>query len=386
MSAIIEARGLTKVYGEVHALDGLDLVAESGRVTALLGPNGAGKTTFISAVATLVAPTSGDLRVAGIDARRAPQAGPPGDRPRRAVRLGRAGDDRAGEPRADRPPVRPGQAAGQDRGRTRCSSGSASTDAGDRLVRTYSGGMRRRLDLGASLVGSPHLLLLDEPTTGLDPRSRMELWEAIRGLVADGTDVLLTTQYLEEADQLARDVVIIDHGHVIAAGTPDELKSQAGRDVIEVRPATPQRPRPGGRDPRPVAAERTRIDDDTQRVSRPVDGGAEQLATVVRLLDEQRHRRRRHRPAPPDARRGVPHPHRPESRIRIRRRRRAVRHRHRRLKEPPMTTITVPTDVGTDAPVLDPTPDSASGAGFATTAAGPPGARSCSSSARRSCC
>ena len=109
-------------------------------------------------------------------------------------------------------------------------------DAGDRLVRTYSGGMRRRLDLGASLVGRPRLLLLDEPTTGLDPRSRIELWDAIRDLVADGTDVLLTTQYLEEADQLARDVVIIDHGRVIAAGTPDELKDRAGRDVIEVRP------------------------------------------------------------------------------------------------------------------------------------------------------
>src|SRR5213076_3132599 len=109
-------------------------------------------------------------------------------------------------------------------------------DAGDRVVRTYSGGMRRRLDLGASLVGRPRLLLLDEPTTGLDPRSRMELWDSIRNLVADGTDVLLTTQYLEEADQLARDVVIVDHGRVISAGTPDELKDRAGRNVIEVRP------------------------------------------------------------------------------------------------------------------------------------------------------
>ena len=109
-------------------------------------------------------------------------------------------------------------------------------DAGDRLVRTYSGGMRRRLDLGASLVGRPRLLLLDEPTSGLDPRSRRELWDAIRDLVADGVDVLLTTQYLEEADQLARDVVIIDHGHVVDAGSPDELKDRAGRDVIEVRP------------------------------------------------------------------------------------------------------------------------------------------------------
>jgi len=161
------------------------------------------------------------------------------------------------------------------------------TDAGDRLVRTYSGGMRRRLDLGASLVGRPHLLLLDEPTTGLDPRSRMELWEAIRMLVAGGTDVLLTTQYLEEADQLARDVVIVDHGKVIAAGTPDELKGSGGKDVVEVRPRW-------GRDLDAVAeiltsiaAEPPRIDHDTQRVSVAVDGGADQLSTVVRVLDER---------------------------------------------------------------------------------------------------
>ena len=160
-------------------------------------------------------------------------------------------------------------------------------DAGDRLVRTYSGGMRRRLDLGASLVGRPRLLLLDEPTTGLDPRSRMELWEAIRLLVADGTDVLLTTQYLEEADQLARDIVIVDHGKVIASGTPDELKGMGGRDVIEIHPRS--------RADLPaiqavlaqVSPEAPRVDDDTQRVSVPVEGGATELATVVRLLDEQ---------------------------------------------------------------------------------------------------
>ena len=149
-------------------------------------------------------------------------------------------------------------------------------------MRTYSGGMRRRLDLGASLVGRPRLLLLDEPTTGLDPRSRIELWEAIRDLVADGTDVLLTTQYLEEADQLARDIVIVDHGQVIASGTPDELKDQGGRDVIEVQPAARRRPRRACAEVlATVAAEPPRTDDDTQRVAAPVDGGAEQLATVV---------------------------------------------------------------------------------------------------------
>jgi ABC-type multidrug transport system ATPase subunit len=161
------------------------------------------------------------------------------------------------------------------------------SDAADRLVRTYSGGMRRRLDLGASLVGRPRLLLLDEPTTGLDPRSRSELWEAIRNLVADGTDVLLTTQYLEEADQLARDIVIVDHGKVIAAGTPDELKGMGGRDVIEVHPRSRADLPVISEILASVAAEPPRTDDDTQRISAAVDGGATELATVVRLLDER---------------------------------------------------------------------------------------------------
>jgi ABC-type multidrug transport system ATPase subunit len=160
-------------------------------------------------------------------------------------------------------------------------------DAGDRLVRDYSGGMRRRLDLGASLVGLPRLLLLDEPTTGLDPRGRIDLWDAIRGLVADGTDVLLTTQYLEEADQLARHIVIVDHGRAIAAGTPDELKDRAGRNVIEVRP------RAAGDLPSVeealsrIGCEAPYTDVNTQRVSARVEGGADQLRDIVRTLDER---------------------------------------------------------------------------------------------------
>src|SRR3546814_51473 len=234
MSAIIEATDLHKHYGEVHALDGLNLTAESGRLTALLGPNGAGKTTFISAVATLLKPTSGSLRVAGIDVAANPRAG------RRVSGL--AGQYASVEPamtgRENLELI--GRLFGLGKHDVKRAAGEVLeqlglTDAGDRLVRTYSGGMRRRLDLGASLVGRPRLLLLDEPTTGLDPRSRMELWEAIRTLVTAGTDVLLTTQYLEEADQLARDVVIVDHGKVIASGTPDQLKGQGGSDVIEVR-------------------------------------------------------------------------------------------------------------------------------------------------------
>jgi ABC-2 type transport system ATP-binding protein len=286
MAPIIEATALTKTFGEVRALDGMDLVAETGRVTALLGPNGAGKTTFVNAVATLLTPTSGELRVAGIDARRHPE------QVRRVIGLAGqyASVEQAMTGRENLELV--ARLFGLDRRRARSAAVDVLdrlglADAADRLVRTYSGGMRRRLDLGASLVGQPRLLLLDEPTTGLDPRSRIELWDAIRMLVADGTDVLLTTQYLEEADQLARDVVIIDHGHVIAAGTPDDLKGRAGRDVIEVRPRTSHELAPIAEILDVVAAEPTRIDRDTQRVSAPVDGGAEHLAAVVRLLDER---------------------------------------------------------------------------------------------------
>ncbi len=286
MSPIIEARGLTKHYGEVHALDGLDLTAESGRVTALLGPNGAGKTTFISAVATLLRPDSGELRVAGIDAIANPKA------VRRVIGLAGqyASVEEAMTGRENVEMV--ARLFGLDRKVSKRSTEKVLeilglTEAADRLVRTYSGGMRRRLDLGASLVGRPHLLLLDEPTTGLDPGSRIELWDAIRSLVADGTDVLLTTQYLEEADQLARDVVIIDHGRVIASGTPDQLKGKAGRDVIEVRPQDPDRLAEVSDVLASVAAEPPRIDHDMHRVSAPVDGGGEQLTAVVRLLDER---------------------------------------------------------------------------------------------------
>jgi daunorubicin resistance ABC transporter ATP-binding subunit len=286
MAPIIEAHGLTKHFGDTQALAGLDLVAESGQVTALLGPNGAGKTTFISAVATLLRPDAGTLRVAGIDVLADP----------RAVRhvIGLAGQYASVEPAMTG--LENLRMVARLFGLSKSESADAAvdvlgrlglSDAGDKLVRDYSGGMRRRLDLGASLVGRPHLLLLDEPTTGLDPRSRIELWDAIRGLVADGTDVLLTTQYLEEADQLARDVVIIDHGKVIASGTPDDLKSLAGNDVIEVRPRQASDLEAVRTALATVAAEDPRVDADTQRVTAPVAGGANELTTVVNLLGEQ---------------------------------------------------------------------------------------------------
>jgi ABC-2 type transport system ATP-binding protein len=283
---IVEARALSKSFGDVEALAGLDLVAASGQVTALLGPNGAGKTTFISAVATLLRPDSGDLGVAGIDALAEP------GRVRRVIGL-------AGQAASVEQTITGrenlgfiGRLFGLERRAARSAAGAVLeqldlTDAAERLVRTYSGGMRRRLDLGASLVGSPKLLLLDEPTTGLDPRSRMELWGSIRALVASGTEVLLTTQYLEEADQLARHIVIIDHGRAIAAGTPDELKSQAGHDVLEVRP------RAAGDLPavedilRSVADEAPRLDLDTSTAAIVTDRGADELTAAIRLLGER---------------------------------------------------------------------------------------------------
>jgi len=233
MTPTIEAVGLTKRFGKTKALDGLDLVAEPGQVLAILGPNGAGKTTFVRAVATLLTPDEGDLRVSGHDVRREPEA------VRRVIGL--AGQYAAVEPtmtgRENLEMV--ARLFGLDRRSARATTvrvlGQLGLDeVADRRAKTYSGGMRRKLDLGASLVGAPRLLLLDEPTTGLDPRSRIELWDAIRGLVELGTDVLLTTQYLDEADRLASRIVIVDHGRAVAAGTPHELKQRVGRSVVEV--------------------------------------------------------------------------------------------------------------------------------------------------------
>jgi ABC-2 type transport system ATP-binding protein len=280
MEPIVEAESLTKRYGEVEALAGLDLVAPAGKVLALLGPNGAGKTTFVRAIATLTRPDAGSLRVAGIDVGRQP------DRVRRVIGL--AGQYAAVEPAmSGRENVRMiARLFGHGRRQSRLAADSVLeqlglTDAADRLVRTYSGGMRRRLDLGASLVGAPRLLLLDEPTTGLDPRSRQELWRAIEALAANGTDVLLTTQYLDEADRLADHIAIIDHGRLVAAGTAAELKSRAGRDVIDVRV------RDAGQLGRAAAAigSDATVDAPRSRVAVPVTGGADELIAAIRALD-----------------------------------------------------------------------------------------------------
>ena len=236
----IEATGLVKRFGKTTALAGVDLVARQGRVLGVLGPNGAGKTTAVRILATLLRPDDGQASVCGYDVLR------DAHQVRQLIGLtgqyasvdeGLSGTNNLimigrllGLPRAD--------------ARARACELLARfdlTEAAARPAKTYSGGMRRRLDLAASLVGNPRVLYLDEPTTGLDPRSRTDVWGMVRGLVADGVTVLLTTQYLDEADQLAHDIVVIDHGKVVATGTPDELKAKTGGQVLQVSPADPGR-------------------------------------------------------------------------------------------------------------------------------------------------
>jgi ABC-2 type transport system ATP-binding protein len=282
---IIEAEGLVKWFGKVEALAGLDLLACSGQVTAVLGPNGAGKTTFVRAVATLIRPNAGRLSVAGIDVARHPE------KVRRVIGL--AGQYGAVEPTmTGRENLRMvARLFGLSRRQAAASTDEVLTrlsldDVADRLVKTYSGGLRRRLDLGASLVGVPRLLLLDEPTTGLDPRSRGQLWDAIRDLVTEGTDVLLTTQYLDEADQLASQIAIIDHGKVIAQGTPAELKALTGREVIEVRARKAADLPDLARALAHVGSDRPRLDAATNRLTLAVSAGPLAISTAIRTLGE----------------------------------------------------------------------------------------------------
>jgi ABC-2 type transport system ATP-binding protein len=283
MDALVEARGLKKKFGKVTALSDLNLELPSGQPVAILGPNGAGKTTFIRMVATLIRPDSGTLRVGGRDVVKEPMA------VRRTIGL--AGQAAAVEEMMTGREnlVMVARLYGQGRHEAvdsakRILEQMGLEDAADRRAKTYSGGMRRRLDLGASLVGVPRLLLLDEPTTGLDPRSRIELWDAIRALVHRGTDVLLTTQYLDEADHLAAQVVIVDHGRTVAAGTPAQLKRTIGGNVVEIHVRA-------SRDLATVAETlaglghaTADVDPPTRRVSVRVDSGTDALMSAVRAL------------------------------------------------------------------------------------------------------
>jgi ABC-2 type transport system ATP-binding protein len=287
--AAITAEGLVKIYrsrkSEVHALDGIDLSVAEGTVLGLLGPNGAGKTTAVRILATLLKPDAGRATVAGFDVVRQP------DEIRHVIGLS-------------------GQYAAVDENLTgrenlwlfgrlyqlRSPEAHRRADellvqfdldeAGDRVVKTYSGGMRRRLDLASALIGRPRLLILDEPTTGLDPRSRLGMWDVIRGLVQEGATLLLTTQYLEEADELADSIAVVDRGKIIARGTADELKSQVGGERIEVvvrdRGAIERARELLARD----AGEDTTLDDHTRKLTVPAHGGAQTLVQVVRDFDE----------------------------------------------------------------------------------------------------
>ncbi len=284
MDAIIEAEGLVKAFGDrVRALDGLTLTVQRGSIYGLLGPNGAGKTTLIRILATVLPPDAGTARIAGIDIR----TDPAGVR----AQIGLAGQYAAVDDYlTGRENVEMiGRLYGLPRGEARRRAGEVLerihlAEVADRRVKTYSGGMRRRLDLAASLVGRPQVLFLDEPTAGLDPASRHDLWALIGDLVDTGTTVLLTTQYLEEADQLADRIAVIDHGRLVSEGTAPQLKDRVGGAVVELRVAAADRARTlqalrdGG-------AEDPTIDEHDGRVVLPAPDGSRTLTVALRRLD-----------------------------------------------------------------------------------------------------
>ena len=281
--AAIEAQGLRKSYGEVQALAGIDLLAPAGTVLALLGPNGAGKTTAVRILTTLLPPDGGTARVAGLDVASEAAA--------LRARIGLAGQYAAVDENLTGFEnlemvgrlYHLGRRPSRERARELLADFDL-TEAGDRLVRTYSGGMRRRLDLAAALVARPPVLFLDEPTTGLDIRSRIALWEGIEALVAEGTTVLLTTQYLDEADRLADQIAVIDHGRVIAEGTSDQLKAQIGGDRLEIRLGDGHSDEEAIAALEPIAYERPFCENGSLRV--PLRQRRGVIADAVRLLDD----------------------------------------------------------------------------------------------------
>jgi ABC-2 type transport system ATP-binding protein len=280
-----EVKDVYKYFGDVHALDGVTLKAEEGKIFGLLGPNGAGKTTIVRMLSTLSDPDRGSAKVLGHDVSKE------ADKVRQLIGLagqfaavdefqtGRENIEMVGRlyhlPRKEV----------KKRAQALLDSLNLA-DRADRPVRTYSGGMRRRLDLGASLVVRPKVLFLDEPTTGLDPRTRLDLWQIIRDLVKEGTSILLTTQYLEEADELADDITVIDHGKVIAEGTSDQLKRRLGGDVIEFQLGDLKDQEKALQAVAGIGSKSPTFDSQTLAVSLPVKDGGKVLAEVVRALDK----------------------------------------------------------------------------------------------------
>ncbi|MDX3660230.1 ATP-binding cassette domain-containing protein [Streptomyces sp. ID05-26A] len=284
MALAIRAEGLVKHYGETKALDGVDLEVPEGKVVGVLGPNGAGKTTAVRVLATLLRPDAGHATVHGHDVLKDP----------RAVRslIGLTGqyasvdEDLSGTENL----VLLARLLDFSRAGARAKAAELLeqfelTDAAGRAAKTYSGGMRRRLDLAASLVGNPSVLYLDEPTTGLDPHARNEVWAVVRKLVANGVTVLLTTQYLEEADQLADSITVFDHGRVVAEGRPDELKRRVGGQTLQVRPTSMRDLDVVYRILGDLTGARPTRDDDTGLLTAPVNDPV-LLSTLVRKLDE----------------------------------------------------------------------------------------------------
>ncbi|MFF8784041.1 ATP-binding cassette domain-containing protein [Streptomyces sp. NPDC015125] len=284
MPGAIYAEGLVKTFGDVRALDGVDLDVPEGTVLGMLGPNGAGKTTAVRVLTTLLRPDRGKAVVAGIDVLAQP------DEVRRSIGLSGqfAAVDEYLTGRENLIMVgQLYQMSGRDAKRRAAEllERFHLGDAADRTAKTYSGGMRRRLDLAAALVVSPPVMFMDEPTTGLDPRNRQALWDVIQELVAGGTTLLLTTQYLEEADRLAHDICVVDHGKVIARGTSDQLKARTGGERVEVVVHAPEHLTVADEVLRGFGTGEGTVEPHTRKLTIPVAGGARLLAEVIRELD-----------------------------------------------------------------------------------------------------